>query len=161
MDDLLSSEILEKQFGPTELNILYQDGAARIITTSAKSNGQVLEISRAQFIPAGISKFPNVHQAVLAGTSMGTAFRSAGITFVRQQQAAYKYDLSANFEYLFGEDGPATIVIVSILVGPEQTPYAEILETYSPVVQWPNLQGVPTDEQLDSIKSLNGFLAEI
>jgi len=160
MDDLLSSEILEKQFGPTELNVLYEDGTSRIITTSAKSSGQVLEVSQARFIPAGIAKFPSVHQAVVAGMSMGKAFRSAGINFVRQQQTAYKYDLPANFGNLFGQDGQATIVAVSILVGPEQTPYAEILETYSPVVRWPNLQGSPTAGQLDELKSFDATLAK-
>ena len=134
---LLSSDILEQQFGPTEIEVLSQDGDKRVICTRVAHSRQVLEISTVKFIAEGAKKFVQTHQAVLDGMSMGKAFRRDKIDFIRQIQKIYRQELSANLEQQFGETGEATVVSVLILVGPGKTPYAEILETYSPAVDWP------------------------
>jgi hypothetical protein len=141
MSDLLSSDILERQFGPTELTVLYQGGTSRIICTKAKASGQVLELSFVNFTRAGAEKFPEVHRAVLAGTSMGKAFRASSVAFRRKERIVHSNDLATHFGRQFGGEGPATILEVTILAGPDKTPYAEILETYSPAVRWPRRQG--------------------
>jgi hypothetical protein len=137
MSDVLSSDILEAQFGPTELTVLYQDASSRIICTKAKPGGQMLELSFVNFNQAGAGQFPEVHQAVKAGTSIGKAFRDAGIAFKREEQLVDSQALAARFGQQFGSQGAATVMTVSILAGPDQTPYAEILEIYSPAVRWP------------------------
>ena len=138
MSNLLSSDILEAQFGPTELTVLYQDETSRIICTKAKSGGQLLELSFVDFSRVGIEKFPEVHWVVTAGTSMGKAFRAAGVPFKRKEQLVDNPVLAAHFGRQFGSAGAATVITVSILAGPDQTPYAEILEIYSPAVHWPS-----------------------
>ncbi len=137
MSDLLSSDILERQFGPTKLSVLYQGGSSRIICTRAKAGGQMLELSFVNFIAAGVEKFPEVHQAILDGVSMGKAFRAAGVAFSRKERTVDSQALAASFGRQFGGEGSATILEVTILAGPDETPYAEILETYSPAVRWP------------------------
>lgn len=141
MSDLLSSDILERQFGPTELTVLHQSGNSRIISTRAKANGQLLELSFVNFIAAGVDKFPEVHEAVVAGTSMGKAFRDAGVAFSRKERIVDNQTLLENFGRQFGGEGPATVINVLILVGPDKIPYAEVLETYSPAVRWPGRNG--------------------
>jgi hypothetical protein len=138
MADVLSSDILEQQFGPTTVEVLRQDEHARLICTKVIATGQVLEISSTTFIKAGANEFPAVHQAVLDGQSMGKAFRAAGVDFVRQTKTTYKRIPAPEFADWFASNKPATVVEVTILVGPHKTPYATILETYSAAVHWPD-----------------------
>lgn len=135
----LSSEILERQFGPTEVEVLHQDERTRLICTRVIATGQILEVSSVSFIEAGALVFPEVHQAVLAGESMGKAFLEAGVEFARDVQATQRQNLPVEMIRQFEAEGPVTIVEVTILVGPDQTPYAEIIETYSPAVDWPSV----------------------
>jgi hypothetical protein len=158
MPDVLSSDILESQFGPTEVEVLYQDEKTRIICTKAVGSGQVLEVSRVSFAPDAAAKFPDAHQAVLSGKSIGKAFREANIEFRREVRAAYKCVLPESFEKLFGGPDAATIVYVSILAGSGQIPYCRILETFSPDVKWPQLSGEPDGTQLEQIGLLDQFL---
>ena len=140
MNQVLSSDILEAQFGPTELKVLYQDGASRIICARAKAGGQLLELSFVSFMTVGAAKFPEVHRTVTAGTSMGKAFRASGVVFKRQERHVDKQALAESFGRQFGGQGRATVIAVTILAGPDETPYAEILEIYSPAVSWPQAQ---------------------
>lgn len=158
MADLLSSDILERQFGPTGLAVLYQNSKSRIVCARLKIGGQVLEVSAVKFIQAGTEKFPDAHQSVLAGQSMGKVFKREGIKFARREQAAYHQALPPNFTRWFGKKGKATVVNVSILVGPDKTPYADILEIYSPLVKWPRLKGQPTSDQLEAFSLLGKLL---
>jgi len=157
----LSSDILEQQFGPTELIILYQNGLTRIICTKVLSSGQVLELSLVKFIQSGIDKFPDVHQAIVAGQSMGKAFRAQGIDFRRQVNSVRRSSLPENLSRRFGSNDLATVVAVSIRVGPDRSPYAHILEVYSPAVAWPYLNNGPNDEQLKAIQSFSQSLQEL
>src|SRR5258708_17269854 len=156
----LASDILEGQFDATEVEVLRQDDETRIICTRAAASGQVLEISQVTFLPAGKERFHDVHQAVLAGESMGKAFRQRGISFHRKVQAAYSYGLPPRFERWFGNNGQATIIEVAVVVGPDDTPYANILETFSPAVDWPDFRGHPTAAQLERIVLLDDFLSD-
>ena len=83
MSDMLSSDILEKQFGPTKIEVLYQDTQTRAIRTLTVSGGQVLELSHVKFLDPGITKFPDIHQEVVEGKSMGKAFRDHRVRFER------------------------------------------------------------------------------
>lgn len=156
----ISSAILKRQFGETSVDILYQNERTRIICTKAES-GQVLELSYVAFNPTGAERFPEVHDAIRAGESMGQAFQGRDIAFLREIHAAYNYPLPPHFESWFKSQKPATVVAVSIFVGSENTPYAEILETYSPDVQWPKLRGEPETEQVQKINELNEFLGKL
>lgn len=86
----LSSDILEAQFGPTRLEILRQDDASRVIRTIAIASGQVLEVSRVAFFAQGAAAFPDIHRAVLAGSSMGKTFSGRGVAFERQVRGTYR-----------------------------------------------------------------------
>ena len=160
MTDMLSSDILERQFGPTEVEVLYQDAKTRIIRTLAADSRQILEVSRVVFVQSGIEKFPGTHRAVTEGASMGKAFRADGIKFIREELGAYRHALPAIFKEVFGSSQPATVVEVLVLAGPGKTPYARILETYSPDVRWPRHIGEPTAGQLAKIRALGEFLAD-
>lgn len=127
MTGILSSDILEEQFGPTEIEIVSQDDSKRVIRTKVIGSGQVLEESVVQFLPEGVAQFPQTHQTVMDGLSMGKAFRKDNIDFVRRVREVSR------------QPGKETVVSVLIMVGPNKTPYAEILETYSPEVNWPEL----------------------
>jgi hypothetical protein len=153
----LSSDVLEAQFGPTELEILQQDAETRIICTKVRQTGQILELSHVTFSDEGRVAFPEIHQAVLAGESMGKAFRRADIKFRRVVHSAYTYDIPASLAGQFGSRGQATIVNVSILID-TQTLYAKILEIYSPQVHWPQLVGKPTASQMEEARLLDNFL---
>jgi len=109
----------------------------RIISTKSKSNNQILELSWVTFNLQGISAYPAVHATVWQGKSMGKAFRSAGVAFARDIQAISKSSIPEQLTKLFGRNGLATCIDVSILVGPQKIPYAQILEVYSPAVTWP------------------------
>ncbi len=153
----LSSDILERQFGPTEIAILRQDAALRIICTKAVADGRVLELSYVRFKQASAFRFEEAHQAVLSGTSMGKAFRAGGLAFVREERSVYRQAARALpkvFRDRFQAQGTAVIVDVMIRVGNDATPYAEILEVYSPAVSWPQA-GRHIDP--DTMKRLRDF----
>ena len=161
MSEILSSDILERQFGPTELEILWQDDKTRIICTKVADGGQVLELSQVAFHQAGIDGFPDIHKEIVDGKSMGKAFAGQGIDFNRQVRAAYEYDqrtLPAGFTERFGTVEPATVIDVSIQVGPGGTPYADILEVYSPAVSWNLNSGKVTEEVADRISAFGELL---
>lgn len=139
---------------------MFQDETTRIISTRTVGDGRVLEISRVVFEPAAAASFPEPYQAMLAGESMGKAFAARGIPFTRNVKDAYSYDLPPAFGRWFGDTRDATVVDLAILVGPSQTPFAEILETYRPEVQWPHLRGLATPQQVEQIDLLNDFLSE-
>jgi len=140
MNNLLSSDILEAQFGPTEIAVLHQDETSRIICTKVIDGGQILEISRVTFDPAGIKAYAEIHRQVVAGMSMGKAFRQAGVDFRRQVHRTSQSELPPALRRWFGSTKKATTVEVSITVGPQALPYARILEVYSPAVRWPDLR---------------------
>jgi hypothetical protein len=156
----LSSDILERQFGPTNVQILYQDDASRSICTKVVATGQVLELSRVAFLQPGINEFPEVHAAVVAGQSMGKAFKTRDIPFHRETHAAFQFDLPDGFCRQFKSSGLASVVEVSIFVGQQKIPYAKILETYSPAVSWPGPSGAPVDDHLRQIQLFGDFLRQ-
>lgn len=156
MSDDLSSDILEGQFGPTELDVLRQDGQVRIIRTRT-TGGQLLELSLVSFKTSPIDGLREAHEDVLAGRSMGKAFRDRGLPFKRQVRAVYEADVSVLppiFQRTFETSGAATVVNVSILAGPEQMAYADILEVYNPAVSWPQSAG---QIDADTSKRLEDF----
>src|SRR5689334_21544837 len=120
MSNVLSSDVLEAQFGPTDVEVLLQNEDERITSTATIKNGipdQTLEISQVRFKEEGAAKFPDVHQAVIEGQSIGKALRAAGVALSRSVYAGYKYSLPANFNRCFGSNKPATVFGVKILVG--------------------------------------------
>ncbi len=160
--EALSSDILEGQFGPTEVKILLQDGLERIICTRTP-DGRILELSRVSFKLPGTEEFADVHSQVLSGASMGKAFRDNDIPFKRMTRAVYKCAagrLPAVFRERFGVDGPATVVDVSILVGPRETAYADILEVYSPAVSWPAAAREPDGTAADRLQAFGQLLTD-
>jgi para-aminobenzoate synthetase component 1 len=133
----LSSDVLEQQFGPTTVEVLYQDDKTRTICTKVIATNQILEVSQVTFIQAGLDEFPDTHKTIVAGQSMGKAFRAQGIELIRETQSTYRQAPPDDLSQRFGSNKPVTVVAVSILVGPDKTPYARILETYSPEIVWP------------------------
>lgn len=134
---MLSSDILEQQFGKTYLVILHQDSSKRIIETLASSDQSVLELSIVTFASPTPKQFTSVHQAVIDGTSMGKAFKNAGIRFERTVNSIRHATLPPDLVQEFNHDGTATIIDVDIFVGDSKQHYCHILEIYSPKVIWP------------------------
>lgn len=161
LESVISSDILESQFGPTYVSVIYQDDNYRVISTRVKESDKMLELSLVEFIDSGASAFPELHQEVLSGGSMGKVFRSADVDFVRKTDALYLAILPEVFHDKFRDKGPINVVDVTILVGPDKTPYAHILETYSPEVVWAVKTTSPTPGQMTKIKRLAEFIEPV
>ncbi len=155
----LSSDILERQFGPTELTILAQDDLRRIITTKAVGTGKTLEVSFVTFSQEGVRCFGRAHTAVLKGMSMGKAFRGQGIPFHREPKATYRLDAPPELARRFGSSGQITVVDLAVSAGAERTPYAGILEVYSPAVAWPDAARAADEALLARLSRLSSRLA--
>ncbi len=134
---MLSSDILEQQFGETQLMILHQNQSKRIIETIASSDKSVLELSIVTFNTASLTYFADVHQTVVGGVSMGKAFKNAGIQFERKVNSIVHSALPPDLAKEFNHDGVATIIDVDIFAGDSKQHYCHILEIYSPKVIWP------------------------
>jgi hypothetical protein len=132
---MLSSDILEQQFGQTELNIIKQTPEYRIIQTVAKKDSAVLELSFVTFDRT--DAFPIVHAQVLKGSSMGKAYHASGIEFERDIKSVSKLPVPISLQNYFQQKGLSTIVEVSILVGQDHVHYCDIIEIYHPSVKWP------------------------
>lgn len=158
--NVLSSDVLEDQFGPTYIDIIYQDHQTRAIATRAL-NGKLLELSYVRFNRTASHLFPNVHQTVINGTSMGKAFRDYSIPFKRHVLGKYLYALRDTFCRLYGDERPAIILDVQILVGSLDSPYATILETYTPDVRaWYGIPTTPSVSCLKRIEMLSALIKE-
>jgi hypothetical protein len=134
---MLSSDILEQQFGHTHIIVIQQNDQFRIIQTIAANSGEVLEVSLVRFDQSNINSFPDVHRQIIAGSSMGKAYKKASVPFVRNVISTTKSHLPPGLQSHFGVSGPATIIEVDIYVGTDKTHYCNILEVYSPKVTWP------------------------
>ncbi|CAN5410902.1 hypothetical protein BH10PAT4_BH10PAT4_0750 [soil metagenome] len=132
---MLSSDVLEKQFGPTELRILQQTNKYRIIQTIAVNTKMVLELSFVTF--DRINVFPAVHQLILDGGSIGKVYKEAGIFFYRDVRSISTSPVSNILKRFFELSQVLTIVEVSIFVGPEKSHYCDIIEIYAQSVEWP------------------------
>jgi len=144
---MLSSDVLEEQFGPTKVDVLYQDSENRIITTRALSDDKVLELSWVMFDSSSEKPYPNIHRDILGGKSIGKAFRDMKVKFHRKQIEITKVSLTPVFKDFFKSSGTATVIPVSIYVGADKIHYCDILETYSPIVKWPE-KTVSTSENV-------------
>lgn len=134
---MLSSDLLEKQFGPTRLVILRQDVQHRIIKTISVNSGKVLELSLVTFNANSAAVLPEVHQKIRLGSSMGKAYREAHIPFIRDVQSITHSPLPPTLKSHFDQPGSATIIDVDIYVGKARTHYCHILEIYNAAVRWP------------------------
>jgi hypothetical protein len=150
---MLSSDILEQQFGPTDLHVLRQTDTYRIIQTIDRSDKSVLELSFVTFDTT--TAYPAVHKAVRNGTSMGKAFRDANVKFVREIQSVRWSNMPKKLQSYFTSSESVTIVEVSIFVGPEHAHYCDIIEVYHPRVSWPQS---PTTDDTTLPRTLLTFL---
>ena len=160
----LTSDYLEGVLGKkVRIEILKQSGDLRIIATKPVDSEEIVELSSVTFKQPGVKRYTDVHKAVLGGESMGEAFKVRGIEFGRHYKGIYNHSLPSNFNFLFGtaEKDVATINEVSIMVGPQQLHYADILETFSPAIPWFALGGMPDDELLAKIQAFNELLAKV
>jgi len=135
-DQLLSSDILENQFGPTSLRILAHQDFERIICT-VDSKGRNLELSHVTFQPAIEEKFSSIYKQIRDGLSMGKAFRQNSVPFTRQDQNVSQVALTPKLEDWFAAKGKATAVRTKIYAGKPKQHIADIFELYSPLVKWP------------------------
>lgn len=154
----LSSDILERQFGPTELDVMFHGELTRIIATRTVGDGRVLEISRVVFDPEAAAAFPDAYQDMLAGESMGKAFRARGYEFERNIKSAFTCDLPEAFARWFGDNHNATVVELATTA--DSRPVATILETYRPEVSWPYLPGELSSDQFATVQLMADFLGE-
>lgn len=137
MGSVLSSDILETQFGPTAIDVLYQDDTTRIIQTRRASDGHILELSYVLFDPQGVKTFPEVHQKIRDGESMGKAFVDAHVEFVRETTAVFRSHVPSVFQKKFNSTAMPWVTNTTILVGSDSVRYATVLEMFHPDVQWP------------------------
>lgn len=138
MSSQLSSEILEEQFGPTAVDVLFQDDGHRISQTRATKDNRILELSYVMFDPDGTEAFPEIHQQIRDGESIGKAFTEANIAFTRETTAVFRSHVPGVFQDKFASDQMPWITNTTILVGTDSVRYATILEMYHPDVKWPN-----------------------
>jgi hypothetical protein len=161
MSKQLSSDILEHQFGPTLVEVIFQNDKNRLIFTRTVERNLILEISLVSFIEQGVKKYPIIHQSLTTNkSSMGKTFRQAGVKFIRQTNALTKQKLDSNFRNLFDSDKLATVLDVDIIVGEAGTPYANILEVYSPLVVWPVEPAMSGQTNIDKVAILNSILED-
>jgi len=153
----LSSDILEAQFGPTSIEILYEHGQDRLISTKVTASDQRLELSHVRFRQTA-DNLQAIRSAMASGQSMGKAFRDAGIAFQRATPHVSRVALPSSLQAWFLIAGEATVVKVTILAGDKQQPFADIFELYSPAVTWPQPVS-PTKSQ--AIASELAYLAEV
>lgn len=156
MNERLSSDILQEQFGPTSLEVILQSSDERIIQTVAED--KVLEVSYVQFTPASKQKFPETTKALERGASMGQAFRDAGIVFRRSTRFVSKIASSRLFSELFGGGEFVWVVGVDIAVGDAQYEYASIIEFYNPRVAWPEVPHELTKIQQQQVEISRNLL---
>lgn len=152
MAHYLSSDILNAQFGPTSIRIIFQDEEERVIQTLA-ADGRVLELSYVQFHASGVHQFPETTKRIRSGASMGAAFSTAGISFTRQTRCVVKIPSTDTIRQLFKDDSNMWCVLVDIVVGDKQIPYASIVEFYNPIVLWPQQPTRPTLQQQQYIQN--------
>ena len=153
----LSSDILEEQFGPTSIVVLLDDEDERAILTKADHGNTLLELSRVTFLQKN-NQYQAVRNIIKSGTSMGKAFRLLDIPFARQTRSTYQHHLPPPLEEAFGSGKPATIVEVTIVVGKQKELFADIIEIYSPYVNWPGEYGTPNAQTNTHIKALENIL---
>jgi hypothetical protein len=160
---MLSSDILEHQFGATHLELLYQSPSqkTRIIQTVASLTGQIVELSLVRFDPEGAASFPEIHKKVSDGESMGKSFKQAAVPFRRNPHSTIQSQLPASFNERFGSNRLATVVELEIFVGEQKSHYADVLETYNPLVQWPDpVNGCTSLRKIQQFASLLQLLKE-
>jgi hypothetical protein len=157
---MISSDVLEAQFGPTEVDVLFQNQSERIIQTRVLATGQILELSWVSFNQDGIGEFPEAHARIAGGESMGKVYRSLGIDFRRNTTSVTKINVPKNLEQRFGTSGLATVIQVEILVGPKKTQYCTILETYIPELIWPE-EATATKPSLDALEDFSQRLTSL
>lgn len=133
---MLSSDILEQQFGATKVVIIKQTSGYRIIKTVANTNGQTLELSLVTFT-RNTARFPDIHKKIIKGSSIGKAFKQAGVSFVRTVHSITHAPLQPTLQSSFNDTRLATIVDVDIYVGDDMVHYCHIIEIYSSEVDWP------------------------
>ncbi len=143
---MLSSDILEQQFGPTQLVVVMHSSLYRIIQTIAVNNDEVLELSLVTFDPEGIRLFPHIHKTIENGESMGKAYRNANVAFTRTVRSVNSGSLPKSLQAHFTSTGLATIVEVDVFIGEDKTYYCHVLELYSPAVDWPDASSKQTLE---------------
>lgn len=158
MSTKLSSDILEEQFGPTVLDVVYQDDTRRIIQTRSASDNRILELSYVRFDLSGAHAFAQIHQKVRAGMSMGKAFREAEVQFARETAAVFRSQVPVIFQEKFTTTDMPWITNTNIVVGPTPVHYAAVLEMYHPVVQWPDSLKGQLRPSLNLIKEFEIYL---
>jgi len=157
----LSSDVLEEVFGPTHIVVLHEDDYTRAIAT-VDTRQAILELSMVWFLEGGVREYKAAHKRVMNHESMGKVFKSEGLAFWRHAHEVFRFTLPDNFSRLFGSSAPATIVDVTILVGPDKTPYARILETYTPVLKkWQTTSEQPDDIVRKKIEQFDAILENV
>lgn len=136
MNYRLASDVLEGQFGPCEIEVLYQNDRERLAAIKALT-GEVLELAMTHFDEQGARKFGDAHDAIVAGGAMGKTFRELEIEFHREVRAIGRQALAKSFATFIDTNGPATIIQADIYVGPSRTLYARVTEIFSHRVVWP------------------------
>lgn len=152
---MISSDILEGQFGPTHIGVIWQDAQHRIIKTIVTKSDEILELSLVVFNPISASVFPKIHHDILSGNSIGKTFQAANVAFVRDIHSVTQSSLPTHLRSYFS--GKATVVDVDIFVGKDNVHYCHIIEIYSPKVVWPTGHYRPSTtiiSQLDIFEQL-------
>ena len=156
---MLSSDILEKQFGETKIVILKQDDLRRVIQTIVDRTGEIIELSLVSFEPENTSKFPDIHARIVSGTSIGKAFKEADVHFVRRTNSTSRQVLPDILKTYLSNQQEATIVDVDVFVGEHETHYCRILEIYSGAVEWPDSPATNLSKTANQLNTLERLLA--
>lgn len=130
----LVSDLLEEQFGSCNIEILSQDERKRLVAVS--SAGRVIEIAYTKFVQNGVKAFPEVHQTIIDGESMGRAFKIKNVDFYREVRLSKIYPVSGLIAGYFGNENQSLrLIVVDIYVGAMKAHYAQITEIFAPDVR--------------------------
>lgn len=155
--DMLSSDILESQFGGVDLHILKQTDEQRVIQTIARDDDSILELSFVTFINR--DAFPDIHERIVNGTSMGTAYRDVNIAFERSVRSIRRAVIPQKLQRYIPSPQPSTIIELSTFVGPKKIHYCDIIEIYSSKVHWPQPLTTSDTSVPDSLDAVSKLLA--
>ncbi len=163
MNYRLASDVLEQQFGPCEIEVLYQNEVERLAAIKALT-GEVLELAMTNFDKQGTLAFRDIHEKIAAGAAMGKTFHEMNVIFTRELRAIGRHALSASFAPYIDTSHPSTVIVADIYVGPAKTRYARVAEVFSHKVQWPHSDfqlGKGNEAVLDAFPAFEIILGKV
>lgn len=152
----LGTDVLKEKFGEITPQITYRDGSSRVVLAVAE-DGRVGAYSIVHFDDVGKSLIPDeIHRQIIGGKLIGKTIRESGIPFERDEECTFVYRIPKSIQSLFNTDHKESFVKrVNFKIGTINSPYASIVEIYSPLVSFSELDEKFEGSVQRTIKELN------